>query len=134
VEIQASAKRLVIVTAMARLAVSLRIESPLFRDPKWSPSGQEDYQSMVKRSVLQITECRICRRGRGRNDGVISGSPSGQASWLVGVQPRFRPFGVFLRPDAFGDAHRAPVDQEPGRLGALFPGPRRGALFLGSRG
>jgi hypothetical protein len=90
---------------------------------------------MVKRSVLQITECRICKRGRGRNDRVISGSPSGQASWLLGCSPRSQPCGVFLRRDAFCDAHRAPVDQELGRLGALFPGPRSGgALFLGRCG
>jgi hypothetical protein len=90
---------------------------------------------MVKRSVMQITECRICKSGRGRNDGMISGSPSGQAFWLVGVQPSISAVRGFLETRR-GDARRAPVDQEPGRLGALFPGPRsgRGALFLGRSG
>ena len=51
---------------------------------------------MVKRSVMQITECRICKSGRGRNDGMISGSPSGQAFWLVGVQPSISAVRGFL--------------------------------------
>ena len=36
------------VTAMARLTVSLRIESPLFWDPKWFPSARRTINQWLK--------------------------------------------------------------------------------------
>jgi hypothetical protein len=81
-----------IVTAIARLTVRLRIESPLICEPDMPTALQrEGYPIMVETSVMGVTRCRICRfemgtRPRKRRPGTTAscrpcGRDHGGVAW-----------------------------------------------------